>query len=328
MINLSQQLVYNLKNGKNLLAFSHGVDSTALFYILDEAKICFDMAMVDYNIRSQSKDEIASAKELANKFNKKIFILSINLKSGNFEANARDVRYEFFKEICIKHGYKNLILAHQLDDRLEWFMMQLSRGAGLVEMLGMSECESRGWCDIYRPLLKFSRSEISEFLDSKKVRYFIDESNADERFSRNFIRARFSREFLLNFKNGVLRSFEILENDRVRLQAQILHISHELYAIKNNENFMRGVDRVAKKLGVVMSMAQRDECQRCLENSSECVISGRLAVGLFNGFILLSPYIKVVMDKKFKEKCRILGIPTNIRGYIFDLKIDLNSLKI
>jgi len=36
-----------------------------------------------------------------------------------------------------------LILAHQFDDKFEWFLMQLSKGAGLKELFGMSELEKR-----------------------------------------------------------------------------------------------------------------------------------------------------------------------------------------
>ena len=50
---------------KNLLAFSAGVDSSALFFILLEKDIEFDIAIVDYNLRIQSKDEIQYAKQLA-----------------------------------------------------------------------------------------------------------------------------------------------------------------------------------------------------------------------------------------------------------------------
>ena len=68
---LSAPVLHKLKSGRNLLAFSHGVDSTALFYLLDEAGVKFDLAIVDYNVRAQSKDEIALARDLAAKFNNK-----------------------------------------------------------------------------------------------------------------------------------------------------------------------------------------------------------------------------------------------------------------
>ena len=105
---ISKNVRERLGLGTNLLAFSHGIDSTALFYILDEAGIKFDLAMVDYNVREQSKNEIKSAKELADKFGKKIYTKSVFLDKSNFEKNAREVRYEFFGEICQK-SIKNRI---------------------------------------------------------------------------------------------------------------------------------------------------------------------------------------------------------------------------
>jgi len=47
-----------IKTNKNLLAFSAGVDSSALFFILKQNNIDFDIAIVDYNLRAQSKDEV------------------------------------------------------------------------------------------------------------------------------------------------------------------------------------------------------------------------------------------------------------------------------
>ena len=60
-----------IKNTKNLLAFSGGIDSTALFFMMQERNIPFDIAIVDYNQRIQSKDEIIYATQLAHKYKKK-----------------------------------------------------------------------------------------------------------------------------------------------------------------------------------------------------------------------------------------------------------------
>ena len=75
-----------IKESKNLLAFSAGVDSTALFFLLLEQNIPFDIAIVNYNVRVQSKEELAYAKELATKYNKQIFIKEVTLENlSNFE---------------------------------------------------------------------------------------------------------------------------------------------------------------------------------------------------------------------------------------------------
>ena len=170
-----------VKNQKNLLAFSAGIDSTALFFLLLENNISFDMAIVNYNLRTQSKEELAYAKELAHKYKKEIFIYEIILEStSNFEKKARDIRYTFFEEIIIKNQYKNLITAHQLNDKLEWFMMQLSKGAGLVELIGFNEFEQKENYKIYKPLLDISKDELEKYLIENNYSYFVDQSNFDE----------------------------------------------------------------------------------------------------------------------------------------------------
>ncbi|MBR8462063.1 tRNA lysidine(34) synthetase TilS [Campylobacter sp. faydin G-105] len=317
---LSSSVLKRLRDGKNLLAFSHGIDSTALFYILNELGIGFDIAMVDYHHREQSKAENNAATELALKYKKQIYRLNVKLSQSNFESNARAVRYEFFDKICIQNGYTNLLLAHQLDDRLEWFLMQLGRGAGLSEMLGMSEIENRERYAIVRPLLSHTKSKLKAFLDERKVEYFIDESNFEYKYTRNFIRHKFSQEFLREFGDGVVKSFEFLDIDNEVLKPSIVNLQEQFYMVLNNANAVRGVDKVCKMLGVLMSEAQRKECL----NSG--VISGKIAVGMSDEFIFITPYLKTVMDKKFKEKCRVLSVPKHNRAYLYEIKFDLNRL--
>lgn len=54
-----------LKNEKKFTRISPGSDSTALFYILENASINFDLAFVNYKTRKQSDEEENSARELA-----------------------------------------------------------------------------------------------------------------------------------------------------------------------------------------------------------------------------------------------------------------------
>jgi len=184
---ISQNVLGRLSSGANLLAFSHGIDSTALFYILHEAGVKFDLAIVDHNAREQSKFEVESAKELVSKFGKKIYIKSVNLGKSNFEKNAREARYEFFGEICQKFGYENLILAHQFDDKFEWFLMQLGKGAGLKELFGMSELERREHFWLVRPLLNLRKKELQNYLDERGLHYFVDETNLEGKLKRSFL---------------------------------------------------------------------------------------------------------------------------------------------
>ena len=143
---LNQNALNLLKDKSSILAFSHGVDSTALFHLLANQNIDFDLAFVNYNTRKESILEENEAINLAKKFNKKIFVKKVNLnleKSSNFEKIARDLRYEFFDEIFSKFDYRFLITAHNLNDLFEWFLMRISKGAGLCNALGMSICDKK-----------------------------------------------------------------------------------------------------------------------------------------------------------------------------------------
>lgn len=324
---LSAPILHKLKSGRNLLAFSHGVDSTALFYILDEAGVKFDLAIVDYNVRAQSKDEIASARDLATKFNKQIYVKSVRLGASNFEHEARAVRYDFFAEICRERGYENLILAHQFDDKFEWFLMQLGRGAGLSELLGMQELEARDDYVISRPLLGVRKCELERFLRERNLKYFTDETNLTDRFKRGFIRAKFSEPFLDEYFSGVKKSFEFLAADALNLAPEISNPAPKIYLVKRSANKIRGVDQACKRLGLVLSSAQRNECARCLENSTDCVLGGKVAVGAGAKFIFVTPYVKPAMEKKFKEACRRLAIPPINRGFLFAEGADLSKFK-
>ncbi|WP_314988054.1 tRNA lysidine(34) synthetase TilS [uncultured Campylobacter sp.] len=312
-----------LRTGKNLLAFSHGVDSTALFYLLDEASVKFDLAIVDYNVRAQSKDEVASARQLALKFNKQIYVKSVRLGASNFEHEARAARYDFFGQICREQGYENLILAHQFDDKFEWFLMQLGRGAGLSELLGMQELESREGYVIARPLLGVRKCELERFLRERNLNYFTDETNLTDRFKRGRVRAKFSEPFLNEYFSGVKKSFEFLVADSLNLAPEISNPAPKIYLVKCGTNEIRGVDQTCKRLGLVLSSAQRSECARCLENSAGCVLGGKVAVGAGANFIFVTPYIKAAMEKKFKEACRRLAIPPINRGFLFAVGADL-----
>jgi len=92
---LDNKAVNKLQNAKNLLAFSGGVDSGALFYLLVSCGVSFDLAIVDYGVRRQSILEVEYAKELALQYNKKIFIACAPKFQGSFEKSARDFRYAF-----------------------------------------------------------------------------------------------------------------------------------------------------------------------------------------------------------------------------------------
>ncbi len=320
---LSQKACQALEGRKNLLAFSAGVDSTALFFLLLEAEIPFDMAIVDYRIRAQSKEEVAYAKELAHRHGKILYHDTVVLSESNFEHQARQHRYNFFETIIQEHHYQTLLTAHQLDDRLEWFLMQLSKGAGLVEMLGFDVIERRKNYQLIRPLIESDKASLLAYLDYHDKQYFIDESNSDERYKRNKIRANFSKDFLHTYKNGVRKSFHYLQEDKKALFThQLLYHDKGLYIIRRSFSQIRSIDKICKELGYLLSAAQKEEILK----QKESVVGGKIVVAFGDEMVFIAPFVQETMEKKFKERCRILGIPAKIRPYLSLMDINPSDL--
>jgi tRNA(Ile)-lysidine synthase len=323
---LGKRSLEHLKRGKNLLAFSAGVDSTALFFLLLEEQIEFDMAIVDYGVRESSKDEVDYAIELSKTYNKKLYIRKAPKIERNFEKEARDIRYDFFRDVVKKGGYQNLITAHQLNDRFEWMLMQLSKGAGVVEMLGFEEIQKRDNYQIIRPLLDISKKSLLEYLEKKKIRYFIDSTNRDQKLKRNYFRANFADKFIDEYESGVRRSFEYLKSDVNRIFSErLIFNQNKLFIFERGFDEIediRVIDKTLKKVGYLLSKAQRDEILRV----KDTVVGGEFSIAIDEKFIYISPFIKTPMPKEFKERCRILKIPPKIRGYIYKDGIDLNLL--
>lgn len=311
--------ILDIKTPKNLLAFSAGIDSTALFFLLIEQDISFDIAIVDYNQRAQSTDEIIYATQLAHKYNKKCFISRYPDSFKFSEKDARDYRYNFFDEIITSNNYDSLLTAHQLNDKLEWFLMQLTKGAGLTELMGMEKRTSKNGYLILKPLLEYSKNELQRYLDVSNKKYFIDQSNYDEKYTRNYFRHNFSDKLLEEFHNGIKKSFIYLEEDNRSLFSNIGEIKiRDLSIYDFNGDFnigLRLIDKDLKRRGIIISNATREE----IKEKKELVVSHQIAISVNNKKIYIAPVISTIMDKKFKEKCRISHIPKNIRPYIFRL---------
>lgn len=305
-----------LKEGKVLLAFSGGVDSTALFHLLLENNIEFDIAHVNYRTRPQSDAEALSAEALAQTHGRTCFTHTCLLEGANFEHRAREERYRFFDYLITKHGYRYLLTAHQLNDRLEWLMMQLCRGSGLPELLGIRSIDRRNNITLLRPLLEQDRESIEAYLSEYNISHFSDESNTDERYTRNFFRHRFSSPLMRQYQEGIKRSFRYLEEDTDELIEPLrAEYCEEMVYFKrpaNLSSLIRHSDTVLKNLGHVMKGAEK-----ALLKTDTAVIIGRLyLVWVSEEFVFIAPYKEATMEKEFKEGCRRLGIEPKMRGYL------------
>ena len=325
---LEQKTISGLKGKKNLLAFSGGVDSSALFFLLLKDKIKFDIAIVNYGLREQSKNEISYAKELAQTHNLKCHIFNAPIISNNFEAKAREIRYNFFEELIKTHQYNNLITAHHLGDRFEWMLMQFCKGAGCAEIAGMQKEQERGFYTLIRPLLHLDKQELLTYLHANDKKYFQDETNLDEDIKRNSFRHNYSMPLLEKYLSGIKKSFDYLDEDKESLILETkLHVDGNFAYFKNSNSFRTNIyyiDKYLKSIGYMMSANERE----ILKDEKTLVVGRKFVVNQDKRYVFITPYTQSsTMSKEFKEQMRVLHVEPKLRPYFYENKKSLQKLK-
>lgn len=180
----------NLDNkNKYVIACSFGPDSMALLDMAIKDKLSIIVAHVNYHKRDVSNDEEAALRKYCKERNIPIEVLDTSsLKcEKNFQGWAREVRYNFFKEVLEKYNARAVLVAHQQDDLIETYIMQKNR-SNIVKYQGIAEKTNIFGVDIIRPLLMKTKQELIDYDNENKVPFSIDESNLTNNYTRNKIR--------------------------------------------------------------------------------------------------------------------------------------------
>ena len=180
------------ENDTVVIGVSGGPDSMCLLSFLDEkiigVKLNIIVAHVNHNVRIESASEEEFVKEFAT--SKKYIFESLKLPKieGNFEAEARKLRYRFFEKLVDKYNAKYLFTAHHGDDLVETIIMRLIRGSSFKGYHGIDLITKVKNYYLVRPLLYMNKKEILAYLDSKKISYCLDKTNDLNFNTRNRIR--------------------------------------------------------------------------------------------------------------------------------------------
>ena len=102
----------------------------------------------------------------------------------SLEATARAARYA----ALARANADVIVLAHHADDQAETLLLQLLRGAGPHGLASMPAAHVGPGPTLLRPLLALPRTVIEAFAKQRRIRWIDDESNADTRVKRNYLR--------------------------------------------------------------------------------------------------------------------------------------------
>ncbi len=179
-------------NPKLVLAFSGGLDSTVLLHLLVSINKILPFQLSAHHVHhglSPNADSWANfCTQFCAKLNVPLTISKVKVEQNSglgLEAAAREARYKALATsaadlICPDF----ILLAHHQDDQAETLLLQLARGAGVKGLAGMAAISDK----LLRPLLDAPRSDLEAYAKQHQLTWIDDESNADLRFDRNFMR--------------------------------------------------------------------------------------------------------------------------------------------
>lgn len=113
-------------------------------------------------------------------------IQPVNVASGNLEQQARNSRYQAYRQHL--QADEILVLAHHQQDQAETLMLRLLSGAGVDGLAAMKQIDVRENLTIWRPLLDISREQICQWASELNVQNIEDPTNADTHYDRAWAR--------------------------------------------------------------------------------------------------------------------------------------------
>lgn len=170
-----------------VIGVSGGPDSMALLDKERRAGKEIVVCHVNYHRRSTAGRDEKIVESYCRRYGIPFRLLSPQGGQGNFQAWARQVRYDFFIRTARDAGAGRILTAHQQDDVLETYLMQRERGM-LCEEYGIKGQVVMDGILVVRPLLGFSKRQLEDYCVANGIPFGVDESNLADDYRRNYVR--------------------------------------------------------------------------------------------------------------------------------------------
>jgi tRNA(Ile)-lysidine synthase len=191
-----ESLGVELRDTRLVIAYSAGLDSTALLHLLHLLRAPLNLTLIaahaHHGLRPESDRELEHARKVCSHLSiacqtAHLDIPSLQAASGRgLEECARQARYAFLESVRQEHQADWIVTGHHGDDLAEDIVMRLLRGTGWPGLGGMPGVDpKRG---LLRPLLDWEKSGLRSFLEETGTDWCEDQSNASPDRTRNRVR--------------------------------------------------------------------------------------------------------------------------------------------
>jgi len=176
--------------GRVLVAYSGGPDSTCLLHSLHEMGLDIAAAHLNHGQRPENDAEADACAEFCRARDipfltarADVPLMAKELKMSIEEAGRR-ARYAFLDKAADQMECAHIATAHTQDDQVETVLFNIIRGAGMSGMAGIPPERGR----VIRPLLEASRAETAAYCAQHGLAVVDDPANHDLQHSRSRLR--------------------------------------------------------------------------------------------------------------------------------------------
>lgn len=223
---------------KILLTVSGGRDSVLMAHLFKLSGYDFGIAHCNFNLRAdESQRDESFVRMLAATLGVAFHIVHFQTKAYASEHNistqmaARELRYTWFEQISVAHGYDLIAIAQHKDDAIETVLLNLTRGTGIAGLHGI--LPKRG--KLVRPMLFLSRQQIDELIEANNIDYVEDSSNLSANYARNKIRLKVIpqlKEINPNFGETFEHNIQRFADTELVLQNVVAALKQQLFVDK------------------------------------------------------------------------------------------------
>lgn len=297
---------------KIIVGVSGGADSVAILDMLHQLGYECIVAHCNFHLRNEESNRDALfVKDLCKTYNLEFDSIDFDTnkyaadKAISIEMAARELRYNWFEELRIKHKAVSIAVAHHQDDSVETVLLNLIRGTGIRGLTGISAQNG----SIIRPLLCLTRNDIIDYLSQRNISYVTDCTNKEDIYTRNKIRLNIiplletinpsvkdsisqTAEHLLQVKNIYLdyidkAKSEILKENKIDIEKLIKYNEPKaiLFEILSVYKFnSETIDNIFNALDGISGKIFYSNTHRVLKDRAQLIISEKEADTNNNNF--------------------------------------------